>query len=87
MKHNYHFIFFDILRPVRHAVTRNDDGFEGSHLHALGRILKRTVGLSYNKHIGRTVGPVGHSHGNGKLGELSQQLKVIDRWTDRVPAE
>lgn len=55
------FCFFDIVCRVRHGLTRNDDCFEGSHLHALDRILKRTVGLSYNKHICRTVGPITYS--------------------------
>ena len=42
----------------KYGVTRNDDGFKGSHLHPLGRILKRTVGLSYYKHICGIVGPL-----------------------------
>lgn len=44
------------------AVTRNDDCFEGSDLYTLSRILKRTVGLSYNRHISRIVGPTHTKH-------------------------
>ena len=48
----------NIVSCIRYAFTRNDDGFEGSHLHALGGILKRTVGFSYDELICRTAGPI-----------------------------
>lgn len=40
-----------------YGVTRNEDGFERPHLNALGGILQRTVGLSDNELICRTVNP------------------------------
>lgn len=41
------FLGYFVMLHVKYAVTRNDDCFEGSHLHALGGILKRTVRLRY----------------------------------------